>query len=319
MVPMFDESAHRVVARRSPRKIAVLSIDLEYDYGGDRADALDRLPELLAVVKRSGAPLTAFVEGRLFVRRPDLCNLLLEAEADVQLHCWSHKDGPDTAESLRRSAAAFERFTGARPRGYRAATYRLTEEIFQALVTEGFAWDSSILPGIGIGNHSGKAFRKGDFFVLDDALMEFPVSSWRRLGIPFTQSYRQMMGPLAESALLRTLSLPKLLVYDMHMTDLVPDGRIWGSPLPLWIKGGQALVRRRKHGLNNLAALLERMRAQGYEWTTLSNCHELTLKWAPPAGSAMTSNPSAAKGRPRRPRSRSTAKTTLAPARFQKG
>ena len=269
----FDESAHRVLARCSPKKIAVLSIDVEYDYGGDQAEALDRLPDLLAVVQQAGAPLTAFVEGRLFSKRPDLCARLIEADADLQLHCWSHKDFWETAASLRRSAQAFEGFVGVRPQGYRAATYRLTEEIFQALVTEGFAWDSSILPGVGVGNHASKAFRKGDWFVLDDVLTEFPVSSWRRLGIPFTQSYRQLLGPFVESALFRAASLPTLLVYDMHMTDLVPDGRIWESPLPLWLKGAQALVRRRKHGLNNLAALIERLRGWGYEWTTLSNCY----------------------------------------------
>ena len=274
---MFDPSAHRVQARYSPKKVAVLSIDLEYDYGGSRAEALDRLPDLLAVIQRAGAPLTIFVEGRLFSQRPDLCALLLEAGADLQLHCWSHQAPSETAESLGRSAQAFEKFVGTRPSGYRAGTYRLTEEVFQALVTEGFAWDSSILPGIGIGNHSSRAFRKGDWFVLDEVLTEFPVASWRRLGIPFTQSYRQLLGPFLESALSRALPLPTLLVYDMHMTDLVPDGRIWESPLPLWLKSGQALVRRRSHGLNNLAALIELLRGRGYEWTTLSNCHaELT-------------------------------------------
>ena len=274
---MFNPLAHRVQARGSPKKVAVLSIDLEYDYGGSRAEALDRLPDLLAVVQRAGASLTAFVEGRLFSQRPDLCAQLLEAEADLQLHCWSHEAPSETAESLARSVQAFEKFVGARPSGYRAGTYRLTEEVFQALVTEGFAWDSSILPGIGVGNHASQAFRQGDWFVLDEVLREFPVASWRRLGIPFTQSYRQLLGPFVESALSRALSLPTLLVYDMHMTDLVPDGRIWESPLPLWLKGGQALVRRRRHGLNNLAALIEQLRGRGYEWTTLSNCHaELT-------------------------------------------
>ena len=277
MTRLFDPSAHRVQAQCSPKKVAVLSIDLEYDYGGSRAEALDRLPDLLAVVQRAGAPLTAFVEGRLFGERPDLCTLLLEARADLQLHCWSHKAPIETAESLGRGAQAFERFLGVRPQGYRAGTYRLTEEIFQALVAEGFAWDSSILPGIGIGNHSSQAFRQGDWFLLDEVLREFPVASWRRLGIPFTQSYRQLMGPFVESALSRVLSLPRLLVYDMHMTDLVADGRIWESPLPLWIKSGQALVRRRSHGLDNLAALIEQLRGRGYEWTTLSSCHaELT-------------------------------------------
>ena len=272
---VFDPADHVVGVRWSPKKIAVLSIDVEHDYNGERTDALDRLPDLIDVVRRVSLPLTTFVEGRLFVERPDICTCLAEAGADLQLHCYDHRDPGDTIDSLRRGVDAFEGFTGARPRGYRAHTYRLTEDLFKALVTEGFAWDSSILPGIGLGNHPGRVFRNGDWFVLDDALVEFPVASWRHLGIPFTQSYRQLLGRFAEVALFRTASLPDLLVYDTHMVDLVRDGRIGKSPLPLWLKGAHALARRGQHGFDDLLVLSERLRAQGYECSTLSRCHEL--------------------------------------------
>ncbi len=271
---MLDAAAHRIASRRSPERIAVLSVDVEHDYGGGRTEALDRLPELLAAVRRAGLPLTAFVEGRLFAARPRLCARLVEAGADLQLHCHDHREPGDTAGSLRRGIDAFERFTGARPRGYRAHTYRLTEELFRAVVAEGFAWDSSILPGFGLGSHAGRAFRRGDWFVIDDALAEFPVASWRGPGIPFTHSYRQLMGRTVESLLERVASLPSLLVYDMHMVDLVRDGRIREAPLPPWLKGAHALARRRQRGFGDLAALGERLRARGYEWSTLSRCHE---------------------------------------------
>ncbi len=271
---MLDTTAHRVVGQRSPKKIAVLSIDVEHDYNGGRTDALERLPDLLAAVRHTGLPLTAFVEGRLFAERPCLCAGLLEDGVDLQLHCYDHREPGDTVESLRRGIAAFEGFTGARPRGYRAHTYRLTEALFQAVVAEGFAWDSSILPGMGLGNHPGRVFRRGDWFMIDDALAEFPVASWRTLGIPFTHSYRQLMGRFAESLLEGMASLPGLLVYDMHMVDLVRDGRIGKSPLPLWLKGAHALARCRQRGFGDLAALAERLQARGYKWSTLSHCHQ---------------------------------------------
>ena len=271
---MLDTAAHKVVSRRSPKKVAVLSIDVEHDYNGGRTEALDRLPDLLAAVRHAGLPLTAFVEGRLFAARPRLCARLVEAGVDLQLHCYDHREPGDTVDSLRRGIDAFEGFTGARPRGYRAHTYRLTEALFQAVVAEGFAWDSSILPGVGLGNHPDRVFRHGDWFMIDDALAEFPVASWRAPGIPFTHSYRQLMGRLVESLLERVASLPALLVYDMHMVDLVRAGRIGKSPLPLWLKGAHALARHRQRGFGDLAALGERLRARGYEWSTLSHCHE---------------------------------------------
>ena len=282
---IFDTAAHEVVSRRSSEKMAVLSIDVEHDYNGDRTDALDRLPDLLDALRRFRLPLTAFVEGRLFTERPDLCARLAESGADLQLHCYDHRDAGDTAGSLRRGADAFEGFTGVRPCGYRAHTYRLTEELFEVMVTEGFAWDSSILPGIGLGNHRGKVFRSGDWFVFDDALVELPVASWRRLGIPFTQSCRQLLGRFAESLLSRAASLPDLLVYDMHMVDLVRDGRLGKSPLPLWLKGAHALARRGSRGFDDLAVLDERLRAQGYEWSTLSRCYERLTGTAAPTKS----------------------------------
>ena len=283
---MLDVAAHRVVGRRSPNKAAVLSIDVEHDYNGDRADALDRLPDLLPAIRSAELPLTAFVEGRLFTGRPDLCAALVESGADVQLHCHDHRDSGDNAESLGRGVAAYKRFVGVPPRGYRAHTYRLTEALFAAVVGEGFAWDSSILPGFGLGAHRHPVFRRGvvrrrgkvpcrpDYFVIDDSLVEFPVASWRALGIPFTHSYRQLMGSVVESLLDRALSLPRLLVYDMHMVDLVSDGRLGQAPLPFWLKSGHALVRRRRRGFDDLIGLAERLRRRGYEWTTLSRYRE---------------------------------------------
>ena len=277
---MLDAAAHRIVGRRSPNKAAVLSIDVEHDYNGDRTDALDRLPDLLSAMRSAELPLTAFVEGRLCTERPDLCAALVESGADVQLHCHDHRDSGDSAESLGRGVAAYKRFVGVPPRGYRAHTYRLTEALFAALVREGFAWDSSILPGFGLGAHRHPVFRRGvarhrpDYFVIDDSLVEFPVASWRALGVPFTHSYRQLMGGFVESLLSRAASLPRLMVYCMHLVDLFPDGRIWQAPLPLWLRSGHALVRRRQRGLDDLVDLAERLRGAGYKWTTLSRYHE---------------------------------------------
>ena len=270
----FDVAAHRVTGRRSPGKIAVLSLDVEHEYNGSGSEALNRLPALLAAVSRTGLPLTAFVEGRLFVERPDLCAALVEAGADLHLHCYDHRR-IDTAASLRAGIAAFERFLGVRPRGYRAHTYHLTEEIFQVLVAEGFACDSSILPGIGLGGHPHRAFRDGDWFLLDDVLAELPVASWRPLGLPFTQAYRQLLGPSLEWLFARAASLPELLVYNMHVVDFVRDGRIGRSSLPLWLKGAHAVARWRQRGFEDLAALDERLRGQGYRWTTMTRCHAL--------------------------------------------
>ena len=269
----FDVRSHTIESRFAPCKLAVLSIDVEHDYNGDGSEALNRLPDLVAAAARADLPLSAFVEGRLFSQRKDLCAGLLEAGADVHLHCYDHRQLTDTPRALAAGAEAFDRFVGAPPQGYRANTYRLTEALFRALVALGFAWDSSILPGIGFGNQRAATFRRGDWFLLDGALAELPLASWRKLGIPFTQFYRQLLGCAAEVAIGRVAKLPELLIYDLHMVDVVPDGRLSKASLPLWMKAGHALVRRRQRGFADLEALGERLRGMGYRFTTMTLCH----------------------------------------------
>ena len=46
----------------------------------------------------------------------------------------------------------------------------------------------------------------------------------------------------------------------MHMVDLVRDGRIGASPLPVWLKGAYALARRGPRGFDDSAVLGERLR-----------------------------------------------------------
>lgn len=274
-MPRFETKAHRIEGRRSPGRIAALTMDVEYDYGGAGTEALDRLPEVVDAVRGAGLPLSAFVEGRLFLERPDLVERLAESGADLHLHCYDHRAPGDDAASLARSAAAYSRFLGRAPRGYRAKNYGLTEEVFRALLSLGFAWDSSILPGIGHGARRERIFRSADWFLFDDTLAELPVASWRPSGVPFTQPYRQLMGRRLESRFHARAALPDLLIYGMHLVDLVPDGRIGRSPGPLWLKAAQLLSRRRQRGLADFAEIGERLVGKGYRFATMSDCHQL--------------------------------------------
>ena len=64
---------------------ALLSIDVETDFGTGRTDALAELPRFLDFVGERQLPLTAFVEGQLFERHPHLCAHLVKHGVDVQL------------------------------------------------------------------------------------------------------------------------------------------------------------------------------------------------------------------------------------------
>jgi len=218
---LLDPQRVGVEARTLDRPVATFSIDVETDYGTGRDEALSQLDRFLDLTAELEVPLTAFVEGQFFVNRQDVPRLLLERGVDVQLHCYDHADPGDTPDSLRRGAAAYADFCGRRPAGYRAHTYRLTDELFDTLREEGFRWDSSVMRARAQGRNLHPAFREGDYFVLAGDFLELPMGRWRAVPLAFNHSYRLLLKRPAE-AILRTVSGPgRLVAYNVHMTDLV--------------------------------------------------------------------------------------------------
>jgi peptidoglycan/xylan/chitin deacetylase (PgdA/CDA1 family) len=212
----------RVVPRTLATPAALLSVDVETDYGTGRADALDQLSRFLDVLDELAIPLTAFVEGQLFERRPQVCALLVERGVDVQLHVYDHATSGDTPESLKRGVDAFTAFLGRPPDGYRAHTCRLSPELFEALVTLGFTWDSSVMRAYALGHNGHACFRDGDYFVLGEGLFEFPVGRWRGVNLALNHPYSLLAGRVGGQILRRACGpADRLVAYNIHMTDLL--------------------------------------------------------------------------------------------------
>jgi len=272
----LDLRKHVIVGHKIEEPVAVISIDIEKDYTGTGQDALDLLPEVLIFLRKLDVPLTAFVEGQLFRERADLCDKMLETGTDMQLHCFDHTKDGDDREDIERSIEAYKSVTGHAPSGYRAHTYRLNEEILETLYQQNFSWDSSLLPGWGLGAIKHDSLRSDDYYVLDGKIFEFPLASWRRSGIPFVHSYRRLMTPLIEYPLRVASALPDLLIYDMHMVDLVRNGKQWAAPLPLWLKLLYTLTWApwERNSMSNLADLLQWLKGRGYRFQTMSELYK---------------------------------------------
>lgn len=223
---LLDPGRVGVDARTLDEPVATVSIDIETDYGTGKVEALSQLDRFLALVAELEVPLTAFVEGQFFVNRTDVCRLLLDHGADVQLHCYNHCDPGDTPESLRRGIAAYADFCGRRPAGYRAHTYRLTEALFDTLLAEGFLWDSSVQRAVAQGRNTHPDFHSGDYFVLAGRLYEFPIGRWRRLPLAYNHSYRLLLKTPVEAVLRAVFGVERLVAYNTHMTDMVRNGSL---------------------------------------------------------------------------------------------
>jgi peptidoglycan/xylan/chitin deacetylase (PgdA/CDA1 family) len=212
----------RVVPHALASPVALLSMDVETDYGTGRTEALDELARFLDVLDELALPLTAFVEGQLFERRPRVCALLADRGVDVQLHVYDHSTSGDSPDSLEQGVAAFTAFMGRPPDGYRAHTCRLTPGLFDALVSLGFTWDSSVMRAFALGHNGHACFREGDYFTMGDSLLEFPVGRWRGVNLPLNHPYSLLTGRVG-SQVLRQVFGPAdgLVAYNIHMTDLL--------------------------------------------------------------------------------------------------
>lgn len=267
----------RVVPHTLPSRVALLSMDLETDYGTGRTDALDQLARFLDVLDELELPLTAFVEGQLFERRPHLCALLAGRGVDVQLHVYDHATTGDSPDSLHRGADAFSAFMGRPPDGYRAHTCRLTPALVEALVALGFKWDSSVMRAYALGHNGHPCFRSGDYFTLGDRLIEFPVGRWRGVNLPFNHPYSLLAGR-AGGQILRQVCGPAdhLVAYNIHMTDLLRVRALEEAPygglfrlLQRWMWLG--------HGRDTFAFFRQMMgdlRARGFAFETTNGLYE---------------------------------------------
>ncbi|HEX6750648.1 MAG TPA: XrtA system polysaccharide deacetylase [Longimicrobium sp.] len=122
-----------------------------------RVDASTR--RLLDLLAGHGATGTFFVLGWVAARLPALVHDVAAAGHEVASHGWGHERVSSlTPEqfraSIRDSKAALEDAGGAPVLGYRAPSFSITPErawAFDALLEEGYAYDSSVFPGRGHG------------------------------------------------------------------------------------------------------------------------------------------------------------------------
>lgn len=276
MEPVLDLGSVEVEARRIARRTALLSIDLETDYGTGLDEALAQTGRLLDLLARLGLPLTAFVEGQFFERRKPLCRMLLDAGVDVQLHCYDHADPGDTPASLRRGASALEDVTGRPAAGYRAHTYRLTRELYDTLLALDFRWDSSLLRAYGQNANRHPRVLDGDYFVLDGRLFEFPLATWGAVPLAFSHAYRLLLGAPLERLLWALAGTGPLAAYNMHMTDLVRSGSLRHAKR----RRLSRLLHRRMWALRgpdtfgSLEAITRRLRRAGYEFLSTHALYE---------------------------------------------
>lgn len=268
-----------------------LSMTAVYDVAVDRLLAWGRAEKL---------PLTFFVVGSDLERALARDKIAEAARVGTEIanHTYSHfydltrRPKQEAAADIARGAEIIEMVTGKRPLGFRAPGYTITNEIFETLVEQGYAYDSSVFPCpayytaktamIGAIRARGRESRSvvDDPRVLTAPIVPYRVGTpyWKRgeglLEVPIQVTTGARLPVIGTSLMLAGVRGSKMLAamctdstfnLELHGVDVLDetDGL---APLA---KNQKDLRIRWARKLEILSAVVAEFRARGGEFVTL--------------------------------------------------
>jgi peptidoglycan/xylan/chitin deacetylase (PgdA/CDA1 family) len=200
-------------------KICCLTLDLEADHGLKEQkyfEAAHGCDGFLALVRKHNIPLTVFVLGKILEERNSLIDKFKNFNFEFGLHTYAHQP-EEGEEDIKMAFESYVRYFGRPPLGYRGPFGRIKPDNIKILERLGFRYVSSIRPCRITSLRSLKP--KG--FLYSSRLLEIPVTSLTSLGIPFGMSWLQLSGMNLLKAIDRDATTPSILVFYMHLHDVI--------------------------------------------------------------------------------------------------
>lgn len=266
------------------KKLACVTLDMEPDHGDpEKKIRLLENPEYferyVSIINKHNAKVTMFTVTRLFDSYGELFHKLA-ARIPLEFSVHSHTHNPHNActlDEVRNSHAAYEKFTGIKPSGYRAPIGRIDKDGLGHLLDHGFAYDASVYPSIRPGKFGynnlhmpNMPFRitRGD----GRSLVEFPFTSIEKIRIVFALSYAKLLGWGLYSLILKIFGLPQIALLLSHPYDFyfgsIPNNTVHGLE-------GFAMARNTGREFDIFDKMLSALTKQGYDFVHLSEVHEI--------------------------------------------
>jgi peptidoglycan-N-acetylglucosamine deacetylase len=142
-------------------------------------------PRVLALLADRGIPSTWFVPGHTLETFPASTEAILAGGHELACHGWFHEDfaavpRDEEREILERCAAAVERVSGERPRGWRAPYWSLGASSLELITATGFVYDSSLMADdyalYRVRQGDRHSVAEGSRFGREGPLVEVPIS-----------------------------------------------------------------------------------------------------------------------------------------------
>jgi peptidoglycan/xylan/chitin deacetylase (PgdA/CDA1 family) len=255
---------------------ACLTLDLESDWSipnaPDRNPTFDLLDSYVAMISTLDVPVSVFAVGRTIERHPEVIERLRsDLETEFHVHSYRHDmtKSYEFRDEVTASIDAYESFFGDSPAGYRAPQGNIVPSEWIELERAGFAFDASIFPSYRPGVYNNLTAPLTPYVPdVVDALLEIPFAAVPGLRIPVSMNYLKLLGsPFVET--IKRVPLPDPLVFDSHLQDYWPTAFHDNLPNPK----RTLMTRNIDRAPEMFMDFMEFLKAEGYEFTTVSEVH----------------------------------------------
>ncbi len=221
-------------------RICFLSIDVEKREEDNSFEGVENLDNILDVFKKHKVNATLFITGEALERCPDLVKKWAN-DFEISCHNYNHVtlDKLEIVERERQIkdfVKLYKNILKANPKGFRAPRNIIDNEQFPILEAYGFLYDSSVFsryawPVQRYEGYRGRAplkpywpskdnyRKKGDIEILE--IPESPITFWGLpvLNVPLVATWLRKWGPRVFKFILRFVSRPKYISFNMHSWD----------------------------------------------------------------------------------------------------
>jgi peptidoglycan-N-acetylglucosamine deacetylase len=264
------------------------------------------VPRLRQLAADAGIPLTLFAIGK-DLEWPDARDKLRaahEAGHEIANHSLDHRydltrlSYDEIVHQIEGGAGAIHEAVGARPVGFRAPGYTITDQVFAALGDLGVAYDSSVFPcpayyaakaaaitGIALRGRTSQSiidtprvltaptrpYRVGrPYWTRGGGLVELPIQVTRGARLPFIGTAVTMAGPWKARLLARMCVGEPLVNLELHGIDVLDHKDGLEALVPHQVDVRVAVAQK----VASLHAVIETLKAAGYSFVTLREAAE---------------------------------------------
>ena len=106
------------------------------------------IPRILETYRRLSIQQSFFLPGWCVETYPQAVEAILEGGHEIGHHGYLHEDpieAPEQRYWFERALAAYQKYCGGKPAGYRAPVYNINQEVVDLLVEHGFRYESSMM------------------------------------------------------------------------------------------------------------------------------------------------------------------------------